>query len=186
MMSLTSEDIERLFNGSWFNDVVMDFGLTYYCNVLNLSSADSSNMTFTYRQCLRRHSLSSTSSSRVYIFSSFFYAKLKQVGPDKISRWTESIDIFDYDVIIFPINIPTHWFIVAMLNIAGSLSPSEESGLVLSLDSLNQSRTEVLRNLCQWLQMEAKRKHRNREFITPRSRMVKVSNPRFMFRSQCH
>lgn len=42
-----------------------------------------------------------------YVFSSFFYGKLKKKEP--ISRWTKNVDIFDRRLIIIPIHFPVHW-----------------------------------------------------------------------------
>jgi sentrin-specific protease 1 len=50
----------------------------------------------------------------VHIFSTHFYPALKKSGYDKVKRWTNKIDIFSCDLLLFPIHADDHWSLVAV------------------------------------------------------------------------
>lgn len=53
-------------------------------------------------------------SSKLHLFNTFFYSKLKQLktSTDDIRRWIKDVDIFDKDFLVIPICDQIHWFLI--------------------------------------------------------------------------
>ncbi|KAK1876339.1 Sentrin-specific protease 6 [Dissostichus eleginoides] len=105
-ISVTKEDLFRLRDGEFLNDVIIDFYLKY----LILEGGGSA--------CDRSH-----------VFSSFFYKQLSRrraAGeedafiPDRdrrhqrVKTWTRHVDIFSKDFLFVPVNQEAHWFLVVV------------------------------------------------------------------------
>ncbi|XP_010768324.1 sentrin-specific protease 6-like, partial [Notothenia coriiceps] len=105
-ISVTKEDLLRLRDGEFLNDVIIDFYLKY----LILEGGGSA--------CDRSH-----------VFSSFFYKQLSRrraAGeedafiPDRdrrhqrVKTWTRHVDIFSKDFLFVPVNQEAHWFLVVV------------------------------------------------------------------------
>ncbi|KAK8844621.1 hypothetical protein IAR55_006468 [Kwoniella newhampshirensis] len=87
---VNSGSIRRLRPNTWLDDEIMNA----YCALMT----DRAQVDGTKR--------------RVHYLNSFFYAKLVDQGYEKarLKRWTKKIDIFDLDVLVFPINLGNmHW-----------------------------------------------------------------------------
>eukprot|EP00158_Paraphelidium_tribonemae_P002420 Partr_v1_DN25352_c2_g2_i4_m21769 putative specific peptidase len=41
--------------------------------------------------------------------STFFYPNLKDPGYEKVKRWTKSFDLFELDLVLFPVHLGMHW-----------------------------------------------------------------------------
>jgi Ulp1 family protease len=47
---------------------------------------------------------------QVYPFNTFFYTALTGNGYKKVSRWTKNVNIFEYDLLLFPLHLGgNHW-----------------------------------------------------------------------------
>jgi len=95
---LENEDWQTLRNGELLNGAIIDS----YLNLIKNSSQ---------KEC----------SIKVYPISSFFYSawisggqRNPQSGPAKVKRWVRNINLFEYDIVLFPINNNNHWSIVAV------------------------------------------------------------------------
>ena len=84
-MTLTRRDTARLWPGLYFNDNLIDLFLHKLMKEL---PAKIHNRTF--------------------LFTSHFYTKLSE-DPEAVMSWTNTVDIFEKDFIIVPINEQTHW-----------------------------------------------------------------------------
>jgi sentrin-specific protease 1 len=58
--------------------------------------------------------ISSHSKGAVYVFSTFFYAKLVENGVRHVQRWTAGENIFRHELIYIPVHLPGHWTFVAI------------------------------------------------------------------------
>ncbi|KAL0969390.1 hypothetical protein UPYG_G00226820 [Umbra pygmaea] len=107
-ISVTNEDLHRLNEGEFLNDVIIDFYLKYLVSAV-LNEADA---------------------SKTHIFSSFFYKQLTQTEQGKtpgsvdlpvktrrhnrVRKWTRNVDLFQKDFIFVPINESAHWFLAVI------------------------------------------------------------------------
>eukprot|EP00158_Paraphelidium_tribonemae_P002419 Partr_v1_DN25352_c2_g2_i3_m21767 putative specific peptidase len=79
-------DIGRLRNGQWLNDELVNF----YLNMIKQRSEIYHG-------------------KRVHVFNTFFYPNLKDPGYEKVKRWTKSFDLFELDLVLFPVHLGMHW-----------------------------------------------------------------------------
>ena len=116
--------IRCLANGEWLNDEVINF------------------MMETYQR------------DGICVFNSFLYSMLMQNDTydyKRVRRWTKrrKIDVFKYEKILVPINLPGHWSLVE-INIRRKA--------FIYLDSMNEdgdSGSDVIENLKRWLNDES-------------------------------
>lgn len=106
-ISINTEDYMCLAIDQYLNDVIIDFFLKY----------------------LLAEQLSDEQRDRTHVFSTFFYKRLttmttaRRVGGDtakmtasqkrhaRVKNWTKSVNLFDKDFVIIPINEQSHWFL---------------------------------------------------------------------------
>ena len=62
-----------------------------------------------YFQLVAHHNNSKPSSSKVYVFNSFFFTKLREKGYEGVKRWTKNVDLFSQDKIMLPVHLGMHW-----------------------------------------------------------------------------
>ncbi|KAG4306493.1 hypothetical protein PORY_000481 [Pneumocystis oryctolagi] len=111
---LYDDDIERLNDGEFLNDTIIDFYLKYIQNKLfqnNPSKIEES-----------------------YIFNTFFYKRLvdkdrfgKKGGYQNVRKWTSKtkIDLFTKKYVVVPVNESLHWYVAIICNLdAMSHKPS--------------------------------------------------------------
>ncbi|XP_028846303.1 sentrin-specific protease 6 isoform X2 [Denticeps clupeoides] len=107
-ISVTEEDLYRLDEGEFLNDVIIDF----------------------YLKFLVSEKLQKEDTDRTYIFSSFFFKHLTQEEwravlddenvpmPERrhsrVKTWTRHVDLFQKDFIFVPINMSAHWFLAVI------------------------------------------------------------------------
>lgn len=84
---IMSEDIHRLRNGQWLNDELINF----YGFMIDARSKHSPDL------------------PKIHFFNSFFYQSLKTNGYAKVRRWTKKFDLFELDLVIFPVHLGAHW-----------------------------------------------------------------------------
>jgi len=64
-----------------------------------------------YMSLIRHRSMQCVDLPKVFTFSTFFFESLRNGGHDRVKRWTRGKDIFQYDMILVPLNFKTehHW-----------------------------------------------------------------------------
>lgn len=115
---LEARDLERLEDGEYLNDNLIEFYLKYLKNQLEQSSPEMAK--------------------KVYFFNTFFFASLTRKGKrginyDAVQKWTRSIDIFSYDYVVVPICESQHWYVAIICNLP-SLFKDRGIGETLSED----------------------------------------------------
>ncbi|WRT63527.1 uncharacterized protein IL334_000432 [Kwoniella shivajii] len=82
-----AQSLRRLKNTMWLDDEVMNF---YGGMMIERAKTDGGK--------------------KIHFFNSFFYQRISDSGHSAVKRWTRKLDIFDFDVVLFPINIGNmHW-----------------------------------------------------------------------------
>ncbi|KTW29757.1 hypothetical protein T552_00964 [Pneumocystis carinii B80] len=103
---LYDDDIERLNDGEFLNDTIIDFYLKYIQN--KLFQNDPSKI------------------EKSHIFNTFFYKKLvdkdrsgKKGGYQNVKKWTSKtkIDVFSKKYVVVPVNESLHWYVVIICNL---------------------------------------------------------------------
>eukprot|EP00158_Paraphelidium_tribonemae_P000929 Partr_v1_DN23704_c0_g2_i3_m53014 putative specific peptidase len=74
-------DIHRLRDGNWLNDNLVNF----YHNLIRERSQLNDNP--------------------IHLFNTFFYTNIKDIGYEKVQRWTAKLDLFSFDLGIFPVHL---------------------------------------------------------------------------------
>jgi sentrin-specific protease 7 len=95
-------DLERLDEGEFLNDQLIDFYMLYLFN------------------------LKPQLANKVYIFNTHFFSTLTRKVPGQksainysaVARWTAKEDLFGYDYIVVPINQDVHWFVAIICNVS--------------------------------------------------------------------
>ncbi|CAO1622679.1 unnamed protein product [Sympodiomycopsis kandeliae] len=101
-VSVFESDCDRLQEGEFLNDTIIEFGLKYHLEQIRL----------------RDEALFAS----MYVYNSFFYRQLTKSRnkPDEmykqVRKWTAKIDIFAKDFLIIPINENLHWYLAVVLN----------------------------------------------------------------------
>ncbi|EMR10257.1 hypothetical protein PNEG_01523 [Pneumocystis murina B123] len=103
---LYDDDIERLNDGEFLNDTIIDFYLKYIQN--KLFQKDPSKI------------------DESHIFNTFFYKKLvdkdrsgKKGGYQNVKKWTSKtkIDVFAKKYVVVPVNESLHWYVAIICNL---------------------------------------------------------------------
>lgn len=78
-----------------------------------------------------------------------------------VARWTKKIDIFQRDILVFPINAFKHWFCIIVLHPASLLDPSaSHKAQLLYCDSMFEKREFMVAAIRRYLQLEVEEKQR--------------------------
>lgn len=96
------KDLERLDDGQFLNDQLIDFYLLYLFDQAKVPR------------------------DKVYLFNTHFFTTLARKVPGQkgtinyqgVARWTAKEDIFGYDYIVVPINQDIHWFLAIICNVS--------------------------------------------------------------------
>ncbi|KAF9021077.1 hypothetical protein BDZ89DRAFT_1201013 [Hymenopellis radicata] len=163
-VNLNRSDIGRLGPGEFLNDNLIEFGLKLWLTKL---AKEKPNLF-----------------KEVYVFSSFFYGKLKtkkgeeMEGYQQVRRWTSKVDIFSKKYLFVPINENYHWYLAVICNPQHVLlpppehhspstrakqrqaeqAPSRKPTTILTLDSLGSPHPKAVNILAAYLCMEAQDK----------------------------
>lgn len=96
-------DVEKLDEGEYLNDNLIDFYLRYLQHQLERDHPEWAK--------------------RIYFQNTFFYSKLtklergmKGINYEAVKRWTSKVDLLAYDYIIIPINEHSHWYVAIICN----------------------------------------------------------------------
>ncbi|XP_034050949.1 sentrin-specific protease 2 isoform X2 [Thalassophryne amazonica] len=130
-LCITRRDLSTLQEGGWLNDEVMNF---YLSLVMERCSGETPGL-------------------KVYSFSTFFLPKLQggsggqPGGHSAVKRWTKTVDIFLYDLILVPLHLGVHWAITVI---------DVKLRTVKSYDSMGQRHDDI----CSLLLLYLKEEHR--------------------------
>jgi len=92
-IDITRGDLKTLAACKWLND-----------NVIN-----------TYMDMIAERSRKVPGLPRVHVFTTFFYPKfLKEGYSNVLKRWTRKVDIFSFNLLLFPIHLGIHWCLAAV------------------------------------------------------------------------
>uniref|UniRef100_A0A915DEM9 Ubiquitin-like protease family profile domain-containing protein n=1 Tax=Ditylenchus dipsaci TaxID=166011 RepID=A0A915DEM9_9BILA len=86
-VSISRRDLLKLKSIEWLNDEIINF----------------------YMQLIVQRSTHEPDLPKVFAFNSFFFTSLKNRGFAAVKRWTKSIDLSSFDIILVPIHDKTHW-----------------------------------------------------------------------------
>ncbi|EDW49157.1 GM11948 [Drosophila sechellia] len=162
-LSITIKDYMRLKEGSFLNDIIIDF----------------------YLRWLKNNIIPEGQRDRTHIFSTFFHMRLTtETSPnntkepvakrrhERVKKWTRTVNIFEKDFIIIPFNENSHWIlaIICFPNLKTSVvnhdvqTPGEDipikQPLILIFDSLeSNSRYRHIAILHDYLNFEYKAKY---------------------------
>jgi len=144
------EDLFRLLGSEFLNDTLIDFYMEYI-----------------------RHDMFPQVSKRVHVFNSFFYKKLTQEdgwsaggapgaasraerAHQRVSRWTQDVNIFEKDFVIVPINTYAHWYLAIICHPGEVTDDGSRDGLtgIVVLDSLGGDHAHAVRHLKDYLTWE--------------------------------
>ncbi|XP_057200647.1 sentrin-specific protease 6 isoform X2 [Triplophysa rosa] len=121
-ITITEEDLNCLDEGTFLNDVIVDFYLRFLvCEQLKREDAVDCQ-----------------------VFSSFFFKHLTQedhkrppglsiqeLRHNRVKTWTRHVNIFEKDFIFVPINQRAHWYL-AVICFPGRVSPTSDSDVYVS------------------------------------------------------
>ncbi|KAF9933002.1 hypothetical protein FBU30_006826 [Linnemannia zychae] len=122
------EDLGRLFEGDFLNDILIEFGLKYIYEGLEKNYPELAK--------------------RTYIFNSFFYQRLiakpaaGMSAYDAVKSWTNKIDLFDMDCIVVPICEKAHWYLAIITN-PGLLLQEKGDQAQAKLDNISTTTSPV-------------------------------------------
>lgn len=113
-VSIFESDEDRLRDGEFLNDTIIEFGLKH--RLLKLRDTNPSLY------------------DSIYLFNTFFYRQLtKSKRHDEnyaqVRKWTNKIDIFSKKFIVIPINENLHWYLALVLNPGKVLTQRKESAV---------------------------------------------------------
>ncbi|CAN9502419.1 unnamed protein product [Ophioblennius macclurei] len=132
-LRITQRDLATLQEGGWLNDEVMNF---YFSLVMERCCGEAEHL-------------------RVYSFSTFFFPKLQGGGGGQpgghgaVKRWTKSVDLFQFDLILVPLHLGVHWALAVI---------DFKSKMVKSFDSMGQRHDDICSLLLLYLKEEHKAK----------------------------
>eukprot|EP00941_MAST-03F_sp_MAST-3F-sp1_P000097 g97.t1 len=103
-ITLTHGDIDRLHEGEFLNDSVIDF----YMRWIQVQNEEK-----------EKNEVGATERGKkktAHVFNTFFFKKLLQGGHDGVKRWTRKVDIFSLDFLFIPVNMSFHWSLAIVCN----------------------------------------------------------------------
>ncbi|KAK0109710.1 hypothetical protein ONS95_002389 [Cadophora gregata] len=125
-------DVERLDEGQYLNDNIINFYLSWLAYRLGEESPKLAK--------------------RVYFHNTFFYKTLTQgvkgkrgINYEAVERWTSKCDLLSFDYIIIPINEDTHWYVAIICN-AARLHTQQVEGSLTPKPAENRDRSEDLQD----------------------------------------
>lgn len=121
--------------------------------------------------------------SRIHVFNSFFFAKIKSIRDQKngtpanyscASRWLKGIKIFDKDFLIMPVCERDHWLLIIVCYLANEPSsktytiPDEEltEPAVIVLNSCNGLAPAIKKTLNQFLNYQWLKEHKTKRVFS--------------------
>lgn len=103
-------DIPRLNEGEFLNDNLISFYLRFLQSRLEAERPELLE--------------------KVYIFSTFFFEKLKstkgKINYEGVRTWTAKVDLLSYDYIVVPVNEHAHWYLAIICNAPKTISSGRD------------------------------------------------------------
>lgn len=125
---VTVASLKTLKGTCWLNDEIINF----------------------YFQLVVHHNNSKPNSSKVHVFNSFFFTKLKEKGYEGVRRWTKQVNLFSHDKILLPVHLGMHWC-TALIDLCRKS--------ILYYDSLHGQNNDCLHLLLSYIESEATSKN---------------------------
>ncbi|KAK0550470.1 hypothetical protein OC844_006719 [Tilletia horrida] len=103
-ISIFRSDLEKLDEGEFLNDTLVEFGLKYTLDQLrDRGQAESQAL-----------------ADAMYLYSSFFFKRLTESrdiakGYENVRKWTSKVDIFQKEFLVVPINEHLHWYLAIIV-----------------------------------------------------------------------
>lgn len=140
------EDLERLEEGEFLNDNLIGFYLRFLEYTLEQRNPDLAK--------------------KIYFFNTYFFASLtntprgkRGINYEAVQKWTRSVDLFQYDYVVVPINESAHWYVAIICNlplinrhdVAANDDPSESPNIapITDLDVSDPRSTSPLQHVSQ-------------------------------------
>ena len=123
-IKLESRHLQLFCGTNWLNDEIIN----YYMQMI---VARSQNDQKKFRS--------------VYAFPSFFHKNLMNFGFDNVKRWTKKVDIFSQSLILIPVNLQFHWYLVTIDN---------DAKKIVYYDSWGKHHKSVLEMIASYLESE--------------------------------
>lgn len=95
-LNISRSDIGTLNDDRWLNDEVINF---YLSVIMERSGTEEAR---------------EKAWPRVYAFNTFFFPKLAVGGYAAVKRWTRSVDLFSFDILLVPLHCTMHWCLAAV------------------------------------------------------------------------
>lgn len=100
-VTLLQSDLDRLKEGEYLNDTMIEFGLRYLLEQIKQNNPSI------VRQ--------------IHVFNTFFYHKLTESRDrsktyERLRKWTNKVNIFDKMYVVVPINEHLHWYMAIIVN----------------------------------------------------------------------
>ena len=146
--SVIVADLKRLEPGQYLNDTIINFYLSY----------------------LKEQVLPPDDRDGVHIFSTLFYACLNSDKRNRekiparekrhlaVAGWTKSVNIFEKNLLVFPICTNSHWFLIVVVKPGLIMCPDEKNNngepSIIVLDSLGGSQGTSVRLIREYLAEE--------------------------------
>jgi hypothetical protein len=106
-VEIKRHDLLTLCPGQWLNDEVINF----YLNLIMERSEQRMDL-----PKVGFKAFFDLTPFQVYAFNTFFFKKLcGKTGYAGVRRWTKSVNIFDYDLVLVPLHLEIHWCLVVSL-----------------------------------------------------------------------
>ncbi|CBY40059.1 unnamed protein product [Oikopleura dioica] len=107
------EFVREVLEGRKDEEIVAEIGVSFVSKQ-NLKTLEGlkwldGEVINTYLQLIQRRSTNSSTLPRSYCFNTFLYDKVSKIGHSAVKRWTRKVNIFDYDLVFFPIHLGNHW-----------------------------------------------------------------------------
>ncbi|CBY11956.1 unnamed protein product [Oikopleura dioica] len=107
------EFVREVLEGRKDEEIVAEIGVSFVSK-RNLKTLEGlkwldGEVINTYLQLIQRRSTNSSTLPRSYCFNTFLYDKVSKIGHSAVKRWTRKVNIFDYDLVFFPIHLGNHW-----------------------------------------------------------------------------
>lgn len=126
---LTNGDMDRLHDGEFLNDNVIDFYLRHVFrkNDWHLAAPPAPtsappksaqvDVDGAANATTDMHAAPEVERKSAYVFNTLFFKRLIQKGGyENVRRWTRKVDIFAYDFLFVPVNMSFHWSLAIICN----------------------------------------------------------------------
>ncbi|KAI6184361.1 Ulp1 protease [Aphelenchoides bicaudatus] len=153
---ITRKDLQTLKHDHWLNDEIVNF----------------------YFSLIADRSTKSISLPKIHIFNTFFYTSFIKRGYAGVRRWTKTLNLFEYDILLIPLHLTqNHWCLIAV---------DFEQKVMAFFDSMYTERGEThLQKISDYLTNESNDKHDSKYSIKNLRLIPQYAGPRQMNGCDC-